>query len=148
MEKYYNNQSENITCMLYFQCRKYCFLLSFQFCPSNISVCLSVFSADFNIDSPSLNPTCKNYQHHVGLCHPRTCKNYQKSSVCYLENQNGFDLDGDFFIPVLSAVIAVVLHWADMMPSHSMDLPVPRGTSMLMLGEKFTSYGTKTAMQM
>lgn len=60
----------------------------------------------------------------------------------------GFDLDGDFFIPVLSAVIAVVLHWADMMPSHSMDLPVPRGTSMPMLGEKFTSYGTKTAMQM
>ena len=30
-----------------------------------------------------------------------------------------------------------------MMPSHSMDLPVPRGTSMLMLGGKFTSYGTK-----
>lgn len=26
-----------------------------------------------------------------------------------------------------------------MMPSHSMDLPVPRGTSMLMLGGKFTS---------
>lgn len=45
----------------------------------------------------------------------------------------GLDLDGDFFIPVLSAVIAVVLYWADMMPSHSMDLPVPRGTSMLML---------------
>lgn len=31
-----------------------------------------------------------------------------------------------------------------MMPSHSMDLPVPRGTSMLMLSRKFTSYGTKT----
>lgn len=38
-----------------------------------------------------------------------------------------------FFIPVLSAVIALVLYWAAMMPSHSMDLPVPRGTSMLML---------------
>lgn len=37
------------------------------------------------------------------------------------------------FIPVLSAVIAVVLYWAVLMPSHSMDLPVPRGTSMLML---------------
>lgn len=35
-----------------------------------------------------------------------------------------------------------------MMPSHSMDLPVPRGTSMLMLGGKFTSFGTKTAVQM
>lgn len=59
-----------------------------------------------------------------------------------------FDLDWDFFIPVLSAVIAVVLHWADMMPSHSMDLPVPRRTSMLMLDGKITSYGIETVMQM
>lgn len=35
-----------------------------------------------------------------------------------------------------------------MMPSHSMDLPVPRGTSMLMLDGKFTSYGTKTELHM
>lgn len=35
-----------------------------------------------------------------------------------------------------------------MMPSHSMDLPVPRGTSMPMLGGEVTSYGTKTAVQM
>lgn len=35
-----------------------------------------------------------------------------------------------------------------MMPSHSMDLPVPRGTSMLLLGGRFTSYGTKSETQM
>lgn len=34
------------------------------------------------------------------------------------------------------------------MPSHSMDLPVPRGTSMLVLGVKFPSHGRKTEMQM
>lgn len=28
-----------------------------------------------------------------------------------------------------------------MMPSHSMDLPVPRGTSMLMLAGSIMSYG-------
>ena len=55
---------------------------------------------------------------------------------------------GNFLIPVLSAAIAVVLHWADTMPSHSMDLPVPRGTSMLVLGVKFPSHGRKTEMQM
>lgn len=54
--------------------------------------------------------------------------------VSFSKHRAGHDLDGDYFIPVLSAVIAVVLYWADMMPSHSMDLPVPRGTSMLMLG--------------
>ena len=32
-----------------------------------------------------------------------------------------------------------------MMPSHSMDLPVPRGTSMLMLGGNLTLLGRKTA---
>lgn len=64
--------------------------------------------------------------------------------LCVIENPRaGLDLDGDFFIPVLSAAIAVVLHWADMMPSHSMDLPVPRCTSMLMLGGEFTPCGTK-----
>lgn len=31
------------------------------------------------------------------------------------------------------------------MPSHSMDLPVPRGISILMLGGQFTSNGTSTA---
>lgn len=69
--------------------------------------------------------------------------------LCVIKKSRaGLDLDGDFLIPVLSAAIAVVLHWADMMPSHSMDLPVPRGTSMLMLDGKFTSYGTKTETQM
>lgn len=35
-----------------------------------------------------------------------------------------------------------------MMPSHSMDLPVPRGTSMPMQDGKFTLNGTKTELQM
>lgn len=35
-----------------------------------------------------------------------------------------------------------------MMPSHSMDLPVPRGTSMLMQDGKFTPNGTKSELQM
>lgn len=78
-----------------------------------------------------------------------------RSFVCHLVNKErkrkkpraGLDLDRDFFIPVLSAAIAVVLHWADMMPSHSMDLPVPRGTSMLMQDGKLTPNGTKTELQ-
>lgn len=47
-----------------------CFLLIY------LSVCLSF--ADFNINGPSSNLTCKNYQDEVGLCHLRSCKNYQK----------------------------------------------------------------------
>ena len=35
-----------------------------------------------------------------------------------------------------------------MMPSHSMDLPVPRGISILMLGVKFKSQGRNTEMQL
>lgn len=108
---------------------------------SNISVCLSLCPADFNINSPSLN-----LQHRVGLCHPRSCKNYQKGCVSFRKPRAGLDLDGDLFLPCL--LYAVVLHWADMMPSHSMDLPVPRGTSMLMLGGNFISYVTNSAMQM
>lgn len=64
----------------------------------------------------------------------RVIKSEQK--VCVLPRSLRAGLDGDFFIPVLSAAFAVVLHWADMMPGHGMDLPVPRGTSILMLAAK------------
>lgn len=57
---------------------------------SNISVCLSVSvsSADFNIKSPSSNPTCKNYQHQVGLCHPPVHAKTTKRIVCHWETQS------------------------------------------------------------
>lgn len=113
-----------------------------------LSACLSVCvsSADININSPSTKPlhAKKNnnqpQKHQVGLCHhAKTTRSFVFLSFYKNWRQRttaGLDLDGDFFIPVLSAAIAVVLHWADMMPSHSMDLPVPRGTSMLLLDGK------------
>lgn len=117
-------------CMLSSQCCKCC-LFCFQLWwhiyiflfSSNIYlyICLSVLSvsvssADFNMNSPSSNPTCKNYQHHVGLCHPPFMQKLPKGlCVIYKKKKKkisraGLDLDGDFFIPFLSAVFAVVLH--------------------------------------
>lgn len=82
-------------------------------------------SADININAPPFKPHMQKL---------RVIQNEQK--VCVLPRRPRAGLDGDFFIPVLSAAFAVVLHWADMMPSHSMDLPVPRGTSILVLAGK------------
>lgn len=113
------------------------FLWAAFFC-SNLDICVLsvyVFSAEFNIKKPLWNLTCKKCQLHVGLCHPCSCKNYQETSSLF-NRIFSIGLDGDLSIPFLSAVIAVVLHWADMMPSHSMDLPVPRGTSMVMQAGK------------
>lgn len=114
-------------------------LLWLSFCfSSNIYMCVSV--------CPSLTLT---WAAPLQILHAKTTKKITQSWVVSSlfmqklpgiffficpEHRAGLDLDGDFFTPVLSAVIAVVLYWADMMPSHSMDLPVPRGTSMLMLG--------------
>lgn len=85
-------------------------------CPLiHLSACLSVCvsSADININSPPTNPTCKKKkaQNKIrsgcvfmqklpqGLC---CCVKKQKTK---LETLAGLDLDGDFFIPVLSAAI-------------------------------------------
>jgi len=109
-----NQQDVNIRCMLSSQCCKCCFLFASSLLwlfflliyPS-----VSVSFADFNTNSPSSNPTCKNYQKSGWDASSLFMQKLPKGLLCHLEAfRAGLDLDGDYFIPVLSAVIAVVLY--------------------------------------
>lgn len=82
------------------------FFLIYTILLIHLSACLSVCvsSADININSPPTNPTCKKQstkQDQVGLClHAKTTTKF-----VFQKTLAGLDLDGDFFIPVLSAAM-------------------------------------------
>lgn len=70
---------------------------SFVFYFLLIYLSVSVSSADFNIKSPSSNPTCKNYQHQVRLCHPPPFMQKLPKGLNVIEKPRaGLDLDGGF----------------------------------------------------
>lgn len=122
---------------VFFFCLVLLFLLIY-FC-----LLVSVFFADLNINGPPFQTLhAKTTKIKLGRVIPVHAK-ATRGILCDLQSRSGSRW-GPSFIPVLSAVIAVVLYWADMMPSHSMDLPVPRGTSMLMLNGEFTWNGIHT----
>lgn len=64
----------------------------------------------------------------------QTCKKYQSKHSAFLKKKKGHGVaDLELDSSCLVCRCAVVEHCAAMKPSYSMDLPVPRGTSMQML---------------
>lgn len=104
-----------------------CFQSAFLFFFLLIYLSVSMSFADFNKRGPSLKLT---YSGVSSFVHAKTTRGFFLS---LRKHRAGHDLDGDFLYSCLVCCYCCCVVLSRMMPSHSMDLPVPRGTSMLML---------------
>lgn len=113
-------------CCIFFFCGQHFFVLTCRY----LRLSVSVFSAELNIKKAPLKPHMQKL--------PTT---FRVVSPLFMQK-----LPGEFwylalvlmgtslFLPCL--LLLLLCSWADMMPSHSMDLPVPRGTSMVLQAGK------------